>query len=238
MDRNGEELKERLRDSFQQRGYFKANVKAAEIKPLDPLARPMPVRVEAEVDEGPRFKFSVIKFIGNHVLSREELQAQLPFHTGDLFDVGRVRSGFENLLKLYRSIGYMNFSLVPDTDIGSDATITLKLEVNEGPQYRMGKLDMTGGKELAEQLQRRWELEPGKPFDGGYLDRFIEENKSLLGADFNAASDTHVSLDCRDLTASVQIQLDLTHPPKPIPSKLDCDDPQEAKPDQTKRPQS
>jgi len=233
MDANGEELKERLRDSFQQHGYFAANVKAAEIKPLDPLARPMPVRVEADVDEGPRFKFSPVKFVGNHILSVEQLQAQLPFHTGEHFEIGKVRSGLESLRKLYGSMGYMNFNLVPNTDKnaggGSDATITLTFEVHEGPQYRMGKLDLTGNKEVAQQLQEHWELEPGKPFDAGYLERFVEENRPLLGADFNVESDSDISLDCHELTASVQIQLDLTHPLKAIPSKLDCDDPQDAK---------
>lgn len=239
MDANGKELKERLRDSFQQHGYFAANVKTAEIKPLDPLARPMPVRVEADVDEGPRFRFSPIKFVGNHVLSAEQLQAQFPFHTGDLFEIGKVRSGLESLRKLYGSMGYMNFSLVDKTDTnsggGSAATIRLTFEVHEGSQYRMGKLDLTGDKEVALQLQNRWELEPGKPFDAEYLERFVEENRTLLGADFNAESDTDFSLDCRELTVSVQIQLDLTHPLKPIPSKLDCDAAQEAKPDSARR---
>ena len=58
---------------------------------------------------------------------------------------------------------------------------------------------------------------------------FVEENRPLLGADFNVESDSDISLDRHELTASVQIQLDLTHPLKAIPSKLDCDDPQDAK---------
>jgi outer membrane protein assembly factor BamA len=53
---SSKELGDRVRDTFQQRGYFDAEVKHVKFKALDPLAVPKLVRVEAEVEEGPRYR--------------------------------------------------------------------------------------------------------------------------------------------------------------------------------------
>ena len=41
-----EELRERIRAQFQDRGYFKAELQKLDIKVIDPLASPKPVRLE------------------------------------------------------------------------------------------------------------------------------------------------------------------------------------------------
>ena len=43
FDEDSEELEERVRASFQNRGYFKAEVKSLRVKPRDPLGIPKPV---------------------------------------------------------------------------------------------------------------------------------------------------------------------------------------------------
>lgn len=231
------EIKERLRDAFQQRGYFDAEVKTLETKQLDPLARPAPVHVDAEVNEGLRYKIAGIQFVNNHVLTAQKLQAQFPLQRGDFFSTDKVRGGIESLRKLYTSMGYLSFVAVPDAEERSNAGVILRLDLKEGSQYRMGKLEILGEKEATDQLQRKWALGPGKPFDAGYLRKFVEENKSLLPDGFVEASNTNVSVDCKELTASVQIQVDPKQPLQRIPSKVDCDN-QKADPASGKKPQS
>src|ERR1700731_3856535 len=46
---DAEELGERIRAQFQDRGYFKAEMQKLDIKVTDPLASPKPVRLEAQV---------------------------------------------------------------------------------------------------------------------------------------------------------------------------------------------
>ncbi len=66
---DSEELEERVRAAFQQRGYFLAKVKNLRTKPLDVLASPKPVDLEAEVAEGRRHRLAEIEFTGNYSFS-------------------------------------------------------------------------------------------------------------------------------------------------------------------------
>src|SRR5258708_18281992 len=58
-----EEMQERLRAGFQNRGYFAVNVKSLSVKPRDPLGIPKPVTVEAEVGGGRRTRVGGSRFL-------------------------------------------------------------------------------------------------------------------------------------------------------------------------------
>src|SRR4030088_312378 len=55
---DAEELQQRIRAQFQDHGYFKVEVQKLDIKVIDPLASPEPVRLEAQVSEGSRVRLS------------------------------------------------------------------------------------------------------------------------------------------------------------------------------------
>jgi len=94
---DSEELEERVRAAFQQRGYFLAEVKSLRTKPLDVLASPKPVDLEAEVAEGRRHRLAEIEFTGNSSFSGKRLRRQFPLRTGDVFDRDKIASGLEAL---------------------------------------------------------------------------------------------------------------------------------------------
>jgi outer membrane protein assembly factor BamA len=54
---------------FQDRGYFKAEVEKLDIKVIDPLASPKPIRMEAQVNEGARYRLSTIDFTATTLLA-------------------------------------------------------------------------------------------------------------------------------------------------------------------------
>src|SRR5579863_135095 len=55
-DEDSDEMGERVRASFQDRGYFKVEVKSLRFKPRDPLGVPKPVALEGDVSEGPQYR--------------------------------------------------------------------------------------------------------------------------------------------------------------------------------------
>jgi outer membrane protein assembly factor BamA len=75
FNNDSEEIGERVRVLFQDRGYFLVEVKSAKLKPSDPLAIPKPVTLEAEVAEGPKFKVGEITFVENHAFNAEKLRS-------------------------------------------------------------------------------------------------------------------------------------------------------------------
>jgi outer membrane protein assembly factor BamA len=205
-----EELRQRIRDAFQQRGYFDADVTGLKVVPLDPLAKPKPVRIEAEVAEGPHFRLSEIRFGGNRALSADELHQLFPLRAGEFFSTAKVRGGFDAMRKEYLALGYLDWSVVPSTDKAGSALVALTLDITEGPQYRMGALEIEGKSDVTRQMRSLWRLETGQPFDLFYPGKFLEENKSLLPPGFNASRDFHTERDCSDFTVLVSVNLDPT----------------------------
>src|SRR5215471_19660832 len=65
-DEDSEEMEERLRAAFQDRGYFKVEVKSLRFKPRDPLGVPKPVALEGDVSEGPKYRLADVSFANNH----------------------------------------------------------------------------------------------------------------------------------------------------------------------------
>ena len=88
-------MQERILDQFQDHGYFQAEVRKLEIKVIDPLASPKPVRLEADVKEGPLCGVSTIDFTGNHLITTEELRAMFPLKTADVFEKSKIAGGLE-----------------------------------------------------------------------------------------------------------------------------------------------
>jgi hypothetical protein len=209
---NSEELQERIRAQFQDHGYFKVEIQKLDIKVIDPLASPKPVRLEAQVSEGPRCRLSSIEFTGNHALSSQELRAKVPIKIGDEFRRSKIAAGLESMRDLYGSHGFLESVFVPDVQLDSSSTAKLNIEVQEGAQYRMDKLEISGLPEEAEKFQVRWELAPGAIFDATYVGTFLEKNGSLLPAGFNQSSGVELFTNCRDGTVSVHIHL--THDPQ------------------------
>ena len=93
-----EELRERIRAQFQDRGYFKAELQKLDIKVIDPLASPKPVRLEAQVSEGPRCR--ALAHLG--VARANALQSRTS--QGADADAARLRAlaAYEDFLTLWK----------------------------------------------------------------------------------------------------------------------------------------
>ncbi|HWR35226.1 MAG TPA: POTRA domain-containing protein [Clostridia bacterium] len=220
---NAEEIGERIRDQFQKRGYLKAKVDNVTIKAIDPLAIPKPVTVEAEVLEGPLHSLSELHLVGNHIFTDEQLVARIPLKPGDPFNTERVRTGLNALLEVYGSRGHLDVLALPISRSHSESTVALTISVEEGKQYRMGKLQVTGPQEIADRLQTRWSLSQGVPFDATYLDKFIEENHTLLPEGFQQGESVQVVRNCREGTVAVFMFLGKgTIPSQPV-HEIDCE---------------
>ena len=225
MGDDDSEIEERIKYEFQQSGYFDAEVTNLKVVPLDPLAKKKPVRIEAEVSEGPLYHLAEFKFTGNTAFSTEELLKLFPLHRGDVFDAEKVRLGIDELLKQYSAQGYFEVMPLPDTQKAGNGQVTVIFNIKEGLQYRMGLLKIDGKSEAAEALQSHWEVKPGEPYDPGYLDQFLARNRELLPEGFNDDRDAFWLRDCSDNTINVTIELDPKRPWKPKPEDKPCETP-------------
>jgi outer membrane protein assembly factor BamA len=222
VDDNTSELEERIEILFKDLGYADVVVKNLRIKPNDPLALPKPVSLEAEVIEGPRFTVGEINFVGNHVFDTPKLRSEFPLEKGDVFARGKIASGILGVVHLYLSNGYLDWIASSDAQKLSAGTFVVTLSIIEGPQYRMGKLDIFAKKEVAEKLRAAWELPEGAVFDSEYLAQYVDTNRGLLPPEF-VRKDVQVVRDCPDSTVEVRLPLDGTEPgSQSRPKDVEC----------------
>jgi outer membrane protein assembly factor BamA len=228
---DSEELQARIRAQFQDRGYLQAEIKHLDVKAIDPLASPKPVRMEAEVSEGPRCRTATIEFLGNHAFSSGELGAKFTIKIGDVFARSKIAAGLASMRNLYGSHGYLDESFIPDVKLDSSSSAKLIIEVHERTQYRMDKLEISGPADVADKLQTKWELAPGAIFDATYVKTFLEENSSLLPADFIPENGVELFKDCSAATVSVHLHLtqDPQHAALDRAKHVDCPPPAEKK---------
>ena len=204
---DSDEMGERVRALFQDRGYFQTEVKSVKLKPGDPLASPKPVTMEAEVVEGSQFKIGEIAFAGYRAFNAEKLRQQFPLKTGAVFARSKVAAGLESLRQLYGTTGYLDFIAVPETQPGSNGIMKLTLSIQEGPQYRLDKVEFAGKKEMTSRLQVQWKLAPGSVYDSSYLDQYISANRELLPEGFTRAN-VQLATDCPKALVSIRLIVD------------------------------
>ncbi|MGA9801006.1 MAG: POTRA domain-containing protein [Terriglobales bacterium] len=222
VDDNAEELEERIEALFKDLGYADAVVKNLQIRPNDPLALPKPVSLEAEVIEGQKFTVGEIDFIGNHVFDTPRLRSEFSLKNGDLFAREKIATGIDGVRHLYFSNGYVDWLASADARKLSDGAFVVSLAIIEGPQYRMGKLDIFAKKELAEKLRAAWELPEGAVFDYEYLTKYVDSNRALLPPEF-VPKDVQIVRDCPDATVEVRLPLDGTEPgSQSRPKDVEC----------------
>lgn len=222
FNEDSEEMGERVRAVFQDRGYFAIEVKHVTVKPGDPLGIPKPVTMEIDVSEGPRYRLANITFVDSHAFSSERLRQAFPLKSGDVFERGKVASGLESLRQLYSKDGYLDFVSVPDTEPASNATMSLKISVTEGPQYHMGNLEIAAAKEAAGRLRMEWKLQPGAVYDSSYLDKYIEANRDLLPTTFTRDS-AQMAYDCPHAVIDLKLVIDPVEDKSPPPKGVPCE---------------
>ena len=220
---DSDELGQRIRTLFQDRGYFTVEVKNVRIKPSDVLGVPKSVTLEADVVEGQRYRLAQVKVVDNHALSAEKIRNQFPMKPGELFERSKVGAGLESLRKLYAQDGFLDFAAIPATDVSSNATIGLTLTMNEGQQYHMGQLQVLAKKETAEELRGAWQLPQGKVFDFGYIEKFIDSNREKLPDWFNG-EDVQLVRDCPKGAVDVRLLIDPIYvAQQPQPKDVTCE---------------
>jgi len=167
------EAEERVRIVYQRKGYFKAQV-LAESKPLPGNAGRGDIVITV-VEPGRQYRLEGIRWSGQSVFSARELDGTMPIHSGEIFNRDKVANGLEQLRKLYGSKGYINFTSVPEPEIHEDTgNILLTFSVDEGPQYLVGKLSVTGLDDTKTNfLLSKWETIRGQPCSFEMIEKFF-----------------------------------------------------------------
>jgi len=136
---------------------------------------PAAVDVQIPIEPGAVFHLSSIKWNGNTAVDAEALARLVTLKTGDLADGMRLAAGWQQIELEYGHRGYLDGKVTPVPEFqDANGTVAYNVKIEEGPQYRMGDLVITGLSVDAErELRNNWRLAPGQVFDKTYLDSML-----------------------------------------------------------------
>lgn len=123
------------------------------------------------VSEGLIYSWAQTDWTGATAFTAEQLNKTLGMTQGDVANGLKFDSGLSALRKAYGRQGYLDAAVRPQPEFDDSAQkVTYKIEVREGPQYRMGSLLFKGFAERdAKALRDAWSLRRGEVFDEGYV---------------------------------------------------------------------
>jgi outer membrane protein insertion porin family len=160
---------ERVRNEYQNRGYFKMNI-AGDAKtqihdtghtgfhiPLLQGGVGKSVDITMPIEEGERYTLGGITFKNNKAVQNvKALRAIFPIKDGDIFDKEKVGKGIKNLEKAYGELGYINFTSIPETRFDDDKKlIFLDIDVDEGKQFYVRRIEFQGNTTTRDKVIRR-----------------------------------------------------------------------------------
>jgi outer membrane protein insertion porin family len=197
---------ERVRNEYQNRGYFKVIVNQPKTQihdtghqgmhiPLLQGGRGKAVDITMPIEEGDRYTLGSITFKNNKAVSNTKaLRNLFPIKDGEVFSKEKVAKGLENLRKAYGEQGYINFTSVPETRFDDEKKlIFLDIDVDEGKQFYVRRIEFQGNTTTRDKVIRRevaleegniynsrlWELSLLRLNQLGYFDQLKPDDPNI-----------------------------------------------------------
>ena len=140
-----------------------------------------------EIKEGDKLGVAEIRFVGNKAFSAYKLRDEISttesnwlswLKNTDIYDVDRINTDQELLRRFYLKNGYADFRIVSvtaDLDRARDGFIVTYV-VEEGPQYRVGTVDVVSGvKDVdASRLRSALRVSPGQVYNAELVEKSVE----------------------------------------------------------------
>ena len=138
------------------------------------------------IDEDKKFYFRNISYTGNTKYATSKLDSIVNIHKGEVYDVSKLEARLYanprglDVTSLYQDQGYLNFYAYPiETLIESDS-IDIEVRMNEGKEYRYGKITVVGNTKTNDHvIYREIRTRPGEIFSRSDIIRTQRELAQL-----------------------------------------------------------
>jgi outer membrane protein insertion porin family len=171
-DRFREILNTAIRPIYEARGRMR--VKFTELH-TEPTKDVLGLHVFVTIDEGRSYTIGKVSIEGLPPVDAADLVRDVDVKAGDVANFDKVEQGLETMRKALHREGYLDAKITADrvVDDGHE-TVDAVVRVEEGPQFTMGKLTVSGlDLEGEAEVLRIWTMKIGKPFNPEYPDYFL-----------------------------------------------------------------
>jgi outer membrane protein insertion porin family len=165
------------------------------------------VVVTIAINEGPVYKLGTVALAGVPSAEVAQLEKSDDWHKGDAANFTKIEASLEKIRQRQRAQGYLRASTSVVREIhDDDQTVNLTVNIDRGPQFTLGKLDIQGLDLIGEPAVRKmWKIEPGQPFQDGYPESFL--NRVREEGIFDNLGKTRAETNIDEATHNVDVTL-------------------------------
>jgi len=145
---------ERVEELYYNHGYINTRIDEPRIE-LNPKNKQR-MKVIIPVEEGRQYSVGQITFTGNTVFGAGKLLPKIPLQEGKVFNRSLLKTGVEDIQKMYGDEGYIYVSIGPVFDVRKDKDVVdLRIEVQENGQFFVNRMEFTGNDYTRDKVIRR-----------------------------------------------------------------------------------
>ncbi len=172
--------------------------------------------VNIKVEEGNKYYFGNIKFIGNTIYSDDLLKRYVGINKGDTYNgvllakriADKSKPDGDDITNLYQNNGYLFSSINPVETKTANDTIDFEIRVTEGPIAYFNKITVKGNdKTNDEVIYRELRTKPGQKYSKDELVRTIREIGQLGFFDAEAIKPNFKNVDSNAGTVDIEYEL-------------------------------
>ncbi|GAC1661082.1 MAG: hypothetical protein NVS9B4_12860 [Candidatus Acidiferrum sp.] len=162
-------LREQVQPIYAQRGYLRCKLGPPEARlsgnPNQKLPEQLPVFVP--IATGPVYRLQTVSWSGNTLLSTFTLNSMIGARPGAVADGMAIEGAWDRVREEYAHHGYMEAVVRPEAAFDEQAhTVSYNVSIQEGAQYKFGKMTVTGlSAEGQRRLREAWLTSPEGVFD-------------------------------------------------------------------------
>ena len=190
-----------IRPLYEARGMIRVAFPKIETEPVKDVDG---IEVTVQVAPGPVYKLGKVAFSG---VDTSALPKFPNLESGKPVNFDEVKTAQERIAEALHRGGYLQTSSEVKRDIhDADKTVDLTFQVTPGPQFKFGKLNITGlDIESEPAIRKLWGLQPGKPFNADYPNHFLERVKEQGVFDNLKSTRAETKVDQNALTVDVTL---------------------------------
>jgi outer membrane protein assembly factor BamA len=170
-------LTEAIKPIYLQQGFLHVKLGPPEVRLAgDPNQKlPSQIPVYVPVAPGEVFRWKEVHWTGNTLVSEFTLNGLLGGKRGDIADGLQIEAGWDRIREEYAHRGYLDAKIDPAPAYDDPShTVSYSVSVQEGPQYRFGKMVLTGISPAAERkLHAAWPIAAGEIFDKAKFEELL-----------------------------------------------------------------
>jgi outer membrane protein insertion porin family len=165
-----DEDKYRIQAFYSENGYFTARVTDSKVQIVNkgngghqwypPFKATPPgkaANITLTMEEGLLYRLNNINFVGVKLFRTPDalMKPLFGMGVGDVFSTEKLQKGFKNLQKLYGEFGYIDAVPEPDFNPKPNGQMDLTINVDEGKQFFVRRIDVQGNTTTRDKVIRR-----------------------------------------------------------------------------------